>query len=112
MALIVERTCDFTVTGPPCGSTTDVTPSSIVVRGHEWTLDLCSSHAKDLAGRIESIGAVRRAEARDLERSYVSRSGSRFSAREARSWLRSNGHRVSDAGRLSKQQLSMYALNH
>ena len=75
-----------------------------------FRLQVCAEHKPDLAAAIQNLGfrASVVAVGPHAHGSYVAASGAPFTASQARAWLRSQGHRVARAGRLTHEQLRLY----
>lgn len=73
--------------------------------------EFCADHAEDISRALVQLGMKpTKAQVGHTKRGvYITGSGRPFTAREARTWLKQSGFDVADAGKLTTDQLMMYA---
>lgn len=76
--------------------------------------DVCADHAVALTQALTRLGfRPTKAQVGHSRRgAYVTASGKTFTAKEARSWLASVGEDVAPVGKLTNDQLGLYAAAH
>lgn len=93
--------------------------------GSSYEIDVCDQHAGELRDAFAPyVGAARRAgraaapaqrrarSSSSVGRTAAAGNGDRERVQEIREWARSNGHQVSERGRLSAAVLSAYEAAH
>lgn len=88
---------------------------SVLVDDLELAADLCASHRAELCEKLMALGfrvVSTRSNNRKRRAVYEAKSGAKFSAAEARAWLREQGDLEAAKGRLRQEDLDRYAAAH
>lgn len=113
MATKVITTCDVPVRKAPCGKPA-ATPVEVSVGDKRYHGDVCDEHLPALDKAFAMVGIEVRAGRVDSKDRKVMRTatGRAFTTAEAREWLLEQGVIASPAGRVSKENLTLYAEAH
>lgn len=116
MAVRFSRSCDFaaaTASEQQTEHDADLV-AELKMDGVTYQIDLCADHVKVMAERIAELGfKPSKAQVGHSRRgAYLTVSGQPFTTKQAREWLAEHGYEVSEVGRLTADQLQMYAAAH
>jgi hypothetical protein len=115
MAVRFMRSCDFVPDdGAKSAEHNADTLAELRVDGVTFQMDLCHDHIKELSECVTRLGFTpSKARVGHSRRgAYLTKSGQPFTTKQAREWLAEHGHEVSEVGRLTADQLQMYAQAH
>ena len=115
MAVRVSRSCDFRpIKGRARAEHNADLVAEVRVDGVSFTMDLCNEDMPALLETLQAIGfhPSKAQVGHNRRGAYLGKSGQPFTTKQAREWLQAQGVEVSEAGRLSAEQLQMYAQTH
>lgn len=115
MAVRFSRSCDYRPASGKKPAEHDAdTVAEVKADGVTFQMDICTEHLKSLSESLTVLGfQPSKAQVGHNRRgAYLTKSGQPFTTKQAREWLAANGHEVSEVGRLTADQLQMYAAAH
>lgn len=113
MAVNLQRTCDAVRDGARCGREATLSVDARVVETM-FRGDLCPECKDRITQGFVQLGLTptKATVGHSKRGAYVTASGKTFTAKEARAWLRQAGVDIAEVGKLTNEQLDLYAASH